>query len=396
MCISRSLLCCAAGLSLAVGVQAADWPSWRGPQADGISQETIKPSGDVAWTKELGLGYSAVTVKDGKLLTAGNIDNVDYIYCLDPVTGKEIWKYSQAADKGKAYAGPLSTPVTDGELVWFCNRFGEVICLDFATGKKLWSKDMTADTGDIPEWHVSSSVVIYQDLALIGLGEAGAALNKKTGDLVWHSKGIATHSSPTLMKYKGTDYALIMSGKFINVVNPKDGTLITRADYPQMYDITGASPVVVDADRGEFLVCSGYKTGRAILFAFDGKQLTKVWEVKHLNSQFSTPVLHDGVLYGSDGNTNARKALRAVDAKTGALLWKGSLRFGSPMIAGDKLVYLDERGGLHYLNFDKSKEDIISSHDVKGKGKYWQMPVLANGYLYCRSDKGSLVAIKVS
>ncbi len=82
--------------------------------------------------------------------------------------------------------------------------------------------------------------------------------------------------------------------------------------------------------------------------------------------------------------------------RAGALLWQGSLRFGSPMIAGDKLVYLDERGELFYLELDKTEEKIISSHELVPDGKSWQMPVIANGYVYCRNSMGKLVCAKVN
>ncbi len=381
--------------SMATSVLAADWATWRGPTADGISTETIKASGDVAWKAEVGSGYSGVTVMDGKLLASGNKENVDSIYCLDATTGKQIWVYSQPSDEGKPYKGTLASPVTDGKHVWFTSRIGEMTCVDFATGKKVWGKMLCNDKSPVPRWNVSTSALLYKDLVVVGIGSSGIALNKNTGDIVWSSEGVSTHGTPTLMTYKGKDYLLILSAKNINVVEPLTGKVVAATDIVTQSGIIGASPLIVDADKGMFMITSAYKTGHAVMLAFDGKSLNEVWTVKHLNSQFSTPVLHEGTIYGSHGNTNARKSLRAIDAQTGELLWTGSQRFGSPMIAGDKLVYLDERGTLTYLKLDKTKEDVISSHDVISGGKCWQMPVVANGYLYCRNSLGTLVCVKV-
>ncbi len=374
---------------------SADWATWLGPNADGISAEEVKPSGTVTWTKELGAGYSAVSVKDGKVLAIGNVNDKDVLYCLNEDTGEEIWTYTHNSEAGRPYAGPLGTPVTDGEKVWYLNRWGEIVCVDFASGKLLWTVYLVSNSAYLPRWMCSSSVVLYKDLAIVNFGRHGAAVKKDTGYIEWVSDGESTHSTPTLMSTQGKDYLINISGRYISVADPVDGALIDQVAFPQEYDIVGASPIVIDAEKGLFLISAGYTTGRCILFSFDGKKMTEVWTVKHMNSQFSTPIYHDGVVYGCNANTNGRNALSAIDVKTGELLWKGTLRFGSPLIAGDKLIYLDERGELTFLNIDKTKESIIESHQVLKGGKCWQMPVLANGYIYCRNSLGSLVCIKV-
>ncbi len=377
---------------------ATDWAEWRGPNADGISAESVKPSGDIAWTAQLGLGYGAVSVKDGKLYAAGNVDDEDVIYCLDPETGKEIWTYKYASDKGGSYFGPLGTPVTDGKTVWVFNRHGDMIALDAVTGKKLWQTTLMTESTKMPGWKTSSSVLIYNDLAIVAMGDYGAAVNKSTGEVVWASDGETSYSTPSIMTTKGKDYMLIMGAATVSVVNPSDGTLLAQVPYPQDCNCTGSSPIIIDAEKGHFLVTSGYKSGRCIRFAFDGKDLKELWNVKDLTSHFASPVYKDGVIYGSHGMSGARKALRALDAETGEVLWTSQLRFGAPIIAGDTLIYLDERGGLSFLNVDKTKEDLIETvkiTDGKGKGRFWQMPVLANGYIYSRDSLGLLVAVKV-
>jgi outer membrane protein assembly factor BamB len=49
------------------------------------------------WREKVGWGYSGVVVR-GRLLYAvgyafgGNIDHVNYVYCLDAETGKRVWR----------------------------------------------------------------------------------------------------------------------------------------------------------------------------------------------------------------------------------------------------------------------------------------------------------------
>ena len=58
---------------VSASVSAADeWPHWRGPNYDGISKETTwDPAAvkahKVAWEAEVGAGYSAVAVTNGKV-----------------------------------------------------------------------------------------------------------------------------------------------------------------------------------------------------------------------------------------------------------------------------------------------------------------------------------------
>jgi len=80
--------------------QAADWPNYRGANYDGISSETgwsatwPEEGPKVLWKYSLGTGFASMAVSDGKVYATGNIDDKDFLYCLDAATGKEIWKTS--------------------------------------------------------------------------------------------------------------------------------------------------------------------------------------------------------------------------------------------------------------------------------------------------------------
>jgi hypothetical protein len=66
-------------LILAIGAEAGgkdehyDWPHWRGPTRDGISQETewdpeaLSGGPRLLWHAEVGAGYSNVAIQDGHL-----------------------------------------------------------------------------------------------------------------------------------------------------------------------------------------------------------------------------------------------------------------------------------------------------------------------------------------
>lgn len=89
---------CLLVFACAIAANAADWPQWRGPNADGISTETglLKewPVGGppVVWEIDtLGEGYSCITVHDGRLYTQGNVDGIEQIIALNEADGSLIW-----------------------------------------------------------------------------------------------------------------------------------------------------------------------------------------------------------------------------------------------------------------------------------------------------------------
>ncbi len=104
-----------------------DWPQWRGPDRNGISQETGWNASWPAdgptqlWRKEVGTGYATVSVSNGRLFTAGYDapSKSDVVYCLDATTGEQIWKYAYATPRWKKQhkGGPAGTPTVDGDSI---------------------------------------------------------------------------------------------------------------------------------------------------------------------------------------------------------------------------------------------------------------------------------------
>ncbi|MDB5337979.1 MAG: hypothetical protein JWN70_3598 [Planctomycetaceae bacterium] len=78
--------------------KAGDWPQWRGPNRDGISLDTgllkewPKEGPAVVWqVNSVGVGYSSIAVKDGRIITQGDVNGVEHIVALDVKDGKTLW-----------------------------------------------------------------------------------------------------------------------------------------------------------------------------------------------------------------------------------------------------------------------------------------------------------------
>lgn len=189
----------------ATGADAADWPNYRGVNYDGISLETNWKSdwGDAGpktlWRGSVGVGYSSFAVSEGRAYTMGNhtekkdggkAQETDAIYCLDALTGREIWKHSYPCALQPLYyeGGTLSTPSVDGSDVYTLSKMGDLFCLDAATGKVKWEVNADKELGfELPTWSFSSSPLIVGDKLILNLGSAGVALDKHSGKILWEN-----------------------------------------------------------------------------------------------------------------------------------------------------------------------------------------------------------------
>ena len=69
--------------------------------------------------------------------------------------------------------------------------------------------------------------------------------------------------------------------------------------------------------------------------------------------------------------------------------------FGSVIAADGKLIALGEDGMLYIAEVTSEGYNELSKMSTGLEKLCWTPPVLANGIIYCRNDKGTLVAIDV-
>lgn len=133
-----ALLFTAASVAAQVPYGPNDWPQWRGPKGDGISQDTglLKDwpadGPPVVWRVEtVGVAYSSIAVKDGRIYTQGDLNGVEHILCLDAKDGRTLWAV-QPGPVAQALAARVATELKqldknqDGKVDEFeaLSRFG--------------------------------------------------------------------------------------------------------------------------------------------------------------------------------------------------------------------------------------------------------------------------------
>jgi outer membrane protein assembly factor BamB len=383
--------------------QTGDWPCWRGPHLDGISREKglLKnwPAGGppVLWNTKLWGGYSSIAVAGGRLFThTAKNKKEEIVLCLDPVTGKELWRYSYPCDYDRVVSlrenfdhGPRATPAVAGDHVYTIGTTGIVLCLDAKTGEKIWERDLLKMAGGIspPQGFCSSPLVVGDHLYVHpgGQGCSVAALHKRDGSIVWQAlDDIPSYSSPIAIEVHGRPQIVYFTGEAVVGMAPADGKLLWRQLWQTQPQIHGATPLVVD---GQVFISSNYGTGAALLRLPKEGNPEVVWKSRAMQNQYATSVLHDGHIYGFSGFR-----LRCIAAATGETRWdETGLGKGSLIVAGGRLVILSERGDL-VLAEATPKGYTEISRCAPLKGSCCTVPALAGGRLFLRNDR-LLVAV---
>lgn len=376
-------------------VFSADWPQFRGPDRNGISAETdwAGDGSKVAWTAEIGLGFSSFSVANGRVVTTGHADDQDTVFCFDATKGSLVWKHSYPADLGDKYfeGGTSGTPTIHDGKVYHLSRWGDVFCFDAADGKVVWSKNVQKETGfRIPDWGYAGAPLVHGDLLILNVGKAGVALNLSTGDLVWKSEDEnAGYSTPYPIKVGTQELVVIGSGESYIAVEPATGKQAWEIEWRTRYGVNAADPIL---SGSELFVSSGYGRGCA-LFKLGAGDPEQVWLNKELRNQFNSSVLIDGALYGIDDDENKKASLKCLDWKTGELKWKeASIGFGALTAAAGKLILITAKGELVISKAAPGAYEELSRVQVLS-GKCWTAPVLANGLIYCRNSEGSVVCL---
>jgi outer membrane protein assembly factor BamB len=383
--------------------RAEDWNRWRGPNTDGISKETGWSANwpvegpKHLWKASVGTGFSSMSVSAGRVYTMGNDGMAnDTIYCFDAVTGAPVWKHSYPCILDPKYyeGGPSCTPTVEEGRVYTLSRQGDLFCLDAADGKVIWTKNVHKEFGaEIPMWGFAGSPLIEGDLVILDVGSAGMGLNKKTGELVWHSGTTPPgYSSPHIFMDKGERVVVLASLASAEAFKPVDGKTVWSYPWKTNPQINAADPIIFD---NKMFITSGCGHGCALV-DLSNDQPTTIWENKNMRSHITSPVLWQGYIYGVDDVSGSLIELKCLDAKTGEIKWEEpTFGKGAVMIADGKIIGLSDKGELMVAEATPAAFKPISRAQVLG-GKCWTVPVLANGRIYCRNAKGDLLCVDVS
>jgi outer membrane protein assembly factor BamB len=377
--------------------QPGDWPSFRGPERDGVIRgitigtdwKTTPPR--EVWRRSVGPAWSSVIIVNGRLFTQEQRGDKEAVVCHDARTGEPIWEHEDTArfKEKVSGAGPRATPTFAAGRLYTIGATGILNCLDPATGKRHWSRDIAADSGaKVPMWGFSSSPLVVDGLVVVFAGGGSdknlLAYKVDNGAPAWTAPaGENSYSSPQLVTFAGKRQCLILGDHGLVSVDPATGAVLWKTGSVWTGAPRAVQPHVVGPTQ--LLVGTLENTGVTLLdVAQDGAgwKVEERWTSRELKPEFPDLVVHDGHAYGFD-----LSIFCCIDVAEGKLGWKGSrVGRGQVILLADQglLLVVSESGELVLLAANPQREEVLGRFKAL-KAKTWSHPVIAGGRLYVRN-----------
>lgn len=398
---------------------AADWPQFRGANRDSRSSESGLlrrwPEGGpgLAWQASgLGIGYSSVSIQDGRLFTMGDIGKDQFVIAISLATKAIQWKTRIGpAWTEDRYAGPRSTPTTDGELIYAIGTEGDLMALEAATGRVRWKRSLPADFGGkmMSMWKWSESPLVDGDRVVVTPGSAGAllvSLEKATGKEMWRTKANelgpagrdgAGYSSIVISNGAGVKQYVQLVGRGVVGVRASDGKFLWNYNRVANDTANVSTPLV----SGDYVfAATGYQTGSGLV------KLTRTGEGVHATEEYfldgRTFQNHHGGMVLVGGHVYAGQGHRmglpiCVELSTGRKVWGGDVRNsgkGSAAIAyaDSHLIFRYENGVVVLIEAtplgyrEKGQFEIPDASPLS-----WPYPAINDGQLFLRDQDRLLV-----
>jgi outer membrane protein assembly factor BamB len=407
--------------SLGASALAPDWPQWRGPQRNGIAEESglLKqwpPEGPkLLWRlDDIGDGFSTPSVVGTRIFVMSNrgMEN-EFVQALSTVDGRSIWTTRVGnvgnPDQDPPYPKARSTPTVDGDLVYALGSDGDLVCLEASGGKARWQKSLRKDFGGKPgAWAYAESPLVDGDAVVVTPGGEQAtmvALDKKTGAVIWKSAvpggDPAEYTSAAIVHGGGRKQYVQYVNKGIVGVDATTGQFLWRYREAAKGSAQYFSPVARDGYVYGGALSVG---GGLVRLKAEGGGVTaeQVYFERGLPNGLGGAVLVGETLYGVDLPS---RALVAVEFTTGKVKWRAAdFGRGSVTYAEGHLYFHDEDGDVRLVEVSpdafREKGRFTPPAPPKRKtvgiftDKAYAFPVIADGRLYIR-DLGTLWAYDI-
>ncbi len=407
------------GLAVSINtVRSENWPQWRGPKNNGISNETNTPTKwskteNVAWRLPMPGPAGATPAVWGERIFLTSVDkgSGDLLLLCVGTDGKEKWRQVMASGnkdvRGDEGNSASNSPSTDGEHVWAMMTNGVIGCWT-VEGKEVWKFNLQDRYGKFNiQFGMTSTPLLDGDQLYVQLihGDGNAktreavvvCLDKKTGKEIWKrdrpsdaiQENEHSYASPVMYDDGKTKFLLSHGADFIVAHDLKDGHELWRCgnlNAKTKYDPTlrfVASPATGDG----IIVVPTAKGAPVIALKPDGKgDITNksdllLWKYPK-TPDVPSPLIHNGLVYlcMQDGQVHL------LDEKSGEQIYlkraHNDRYRGSPVYADGK-VYLTSRGGLVTVIKSGRDYEVLSESDLGEPIS--ASPVFANGTLYLRS-----------
>jgi outer membrane protein assembly factor BamB len=401
-------------LLLTQAALAADWPQFRGPNRDGIWNETgilesFPASGlKIRWRHPVGGGWPSPVVARGRVFVFDVELNQplarERVHCFDEKTGKVLWvygykeNYSEWTFVPERGAGPTATPIVEQDRIYVVGASGYVHCLNVKTGAVIWEKHIGHEY-EVSEMACRPSPLIEGSLLILFTGaKPGAsvlALNKQTGKEVWKAlDDQVSNSSPIVITVAGKRQLIVWSDNSITSLDPATGHTYWRELMTTSSNDSTATPV----SQGTGLLVSGLM----LQLSGDPPSASFRWPSnrvpsKRLLSNTSSPLWQGEYIYSARSGGE----LVCLEAATGRQLW------GTTNVTAQRngaSIHITPQGGGFFLFTDEGNliraqmspagyREISRAHLIDptwpfaGAKFVYAPPAYANRHVFVRSEE---------
>lgn len=413
------LLRCCSYLSFLAIVATADagdnWPAWRGPSGDGLSDEKNLPlvwggknlenvlwkaplfpsdkvrhdqnqSSPIVWGERV-----FVTASHWPEGTAEKEFPEHHVLCYSTKDGKKLWDTIipsgpwRLTDLRGGYTAP--TPATDGQNVYVIFGSSVVAAVDY-TGKIAWRKEIRPHSFDVA-W--GASPIVYRDAVLVVCDQLNRSsviysLDSKTGETRWEKKRPAVnwaHSTPLLAKIGGKMQLLTATHNGPHGLDPATGETLWFFNTGSQIGDT-VTPTYRD---GQLYVDSGRGSSGIVIDATGSGDVSNTpvkWKIPSVASGLSSPVLVGDYLFRLHGNGT----FTCWKWTTGAEVFKERLEGAdsavSPLATADGRIYCASAGRSYVLKAGPRLE-VLARNDLGDSSR--ASPAVAAGRIYLKGSR---------
>jgi outer membrane protein assembly factor BamB len=336
-----------------------DYPFFRGQDSRGIAGGSGYPvewdgsaGANIEWKVKIpAIGKSSPIIWDNKLFITGAEDKQCNLYCIDKKSGEILWTGSGSNIPGEPAELPrmdreaglaVSTAATNGKVVCAIFANGNLICYDLK-GELKWGKNIGEPESS---YGYSSSLLIYEDLLLVQFDSneklALLGFDLETGEQKWETprQGRPVWSSPVLAYFNGIPQVVINGNPAVSGYDAVTGKQLWSVEC-----MSGdVAPSVAVNSTMAFAV-----TDYAKLTALKaGTGASIVWEDNTFTPDVSSPVATEKYLFLATGNGD----VACYNTEKGDTLWTHYFEdqfYASPMVADEKVYFLDRSGVMHIV-----------------------------------------------
>ena len=367
-------------------IRAENWPGWRGPSGDGVSNGKGIPTKwssteNIAWRIAIpGEGHSSPIVWGDKVFLTSSLTekNKRILLCIDRLSGQTVWQrdvvQSPPETIHRLNSRASGTPATDGKQVYvtFMRAEGDKVIAPNVGSERLitpgkiivaaydldGNEKWKTNVGDFVSAHgFNTCPVLFEDLVILNGDHDGnaylVALDRQSGRQRWRTR---------------------------------------RENKTRSY----VTPIIREIDGITQMILSG----SLCIASYDPRNGKRHWIVDGPTEQFVASMVYDGKYVFATGGYPERHTLAIRPGGKGNvtdthIAWRttrGAAYVPSPIITGRYLLMVADSG-------------IASCFEARTGKRHWMerlpgghspSPVSADGLVYFVSDRGVTTIIRPS